>query len=160
MAISSGARILSTTSRSFWKKDRQAVSLASSNSLRISSVIAEVCPADFSCSGSSPLLDASGLTARTVSNRKKIGHLMLCLRQLCRFARLIRDVRLDEFRQKSERLLPAKIASFSRNDARHSFLDNVQLRSARYFLEGYGRLHFSRQVRVIEFVRVANAFVW
>src|SRR6266403_1766591 len=75
-------------------------------------------------------------------------------------SRLIRNFSLNEFCEQRQRFLPAKIASLGRNDAGHAFLHNVQLRPAGHFLEGYGRLHFPGQVRVIEFVCVANTLLW
>ena len=39
------------------------------------------------------------------------------------------------------------------------FLYDVQLCSYRYLLEGYGDLKFPWQIRVVEFVCVANVFV-
>src|SRR5687768_149728 len=70
------------------------------------------------------------------------------------------DLDLDELRQQSERFLPAQIASLGRNDFGHSFLHDVQLRADGHLLQGDRHPHLSWQVRVIELVGVANAFVW
>ena len=73
---------------------------------------------------------------------------------------LIWNLGFDELRQQRERFLPAEVARLRRYDARQAFLHNVQLRPAGYFFERYRRLHFSGQIRVIEFVCVANVLVW
>jgi hypothetical protein len=72
---------------------------------------------------------------------------------------LIRNFRLDQSRQQRQRLLPAEVARFCGNNSRHAFLHDVQFCSARNFFERDRRLHFARQVRVVKFIRVANAFV-
>jgi hypothetical protein len=43
---------------------------------------------------------------------------------------IIWNLRLDQFRQKDKRLLPAKIASLSRDDIRDSFLSDVYVSPA------------------------------
>ena len=55
--------------------------------------------------------------------------------------------------------MPAEVTRLRRDGARHALLHNVQLRPAGYFVECYRRLHLSGQIRVIEFVRVTDAFV-
>src|SRR5467141_1304551 len=70
------------------------------------------------------------------------------------------NLSFDELCEKDERFLPAEIAGLGRNGIRYPFLHYVQLSTARDLLQGYSRLHFSGQIRVVEFVRVANAFVW
>jgi len=72
---------------------------------------------------------------------------------------MIRDVGLDQFRQKHERFLPAEIAGFRRNHLWDAFLHDIQLGPDRYLLQSYGHLKFPWQIRVVEFVRVAKAFV-
>src|SRR5213595_1999242 len=67
---------------------------------------------------------------------------------------------LDELRKLREGLLPAEIAHLERNSLRQPFLHYGQLRSTRNFLQGHRRLHFSRQVRVVEAIRIANCFEW
>ena len=42
----------------------------------------------------------------------------------------------------------------------HPVLHYAHLSPGRNFLQGYRHLHFPRQVRVVEFVCVADAFVW
>src|SRR5881396_1442893 len=74
-------------------------------------------------------------------------------------SRLIRDFSLDEFRQEHQRFLPSKITSLGGDDCRHAFLGDVQLCSAGNFFQRDRRLHFAGQVRVVEFVRMTNAFV-
>ena len=68
----------------------------------------------------------------------------LCLHQLC---------------QQNQRLLPAEIAGFRRNDVRHGFLHDVQLRPQRDLLQRNGDLDLALQVGIVEPVGVANAFV-
>ncbi len=75
-------------------------------------------------------------------------------------APLIRNFGLDEFREQDERFLPAAVASFDGDDIGHSLLDDVQLGSTRHFLQGDCRLHFSGQTRVVESIRVTDAFLW
>src|SRR5258708_32974667 len=72
---------------------------------------------------------------------------------------LIRNFSLDQFRQKRQRLLPAQIASFEWDGGRYPFLGDVQLGSAEHLLQDERRLHFAGQVRVIEFIRVADMLV-
>src|SRR6266511_2628955 len=75
------------------------------------------------------------------------------------YSTLIWNLGLDKFRQKSERFLPAEIASLGGNDIGYPFLHNVQFGPYGHLLQGYRHLNFPWQVRIIEFVRVANAFV-
>src|SRR6266446_7846349 len=72
---------------------------------------------------------------------------------------LVWNLGLDELRKECQRLLPAEIARLGRNDAGHPFLHDAQLCADGYLPQGYRRLHLSRQARVIELVRVANALV-
>src|SRR5512143_955326 len=51
------------------------------------------------------------------------------------------------------------MAGVGRNDIGHPFLHDIQLGPYGHLFQGYRRLHFSRQVRVVKYVRVANAFV-
>ena len=62
-------------------------------------------------------------------------------------------------RQKGQRFLPAETTCLRRNDVRDAFLHDVDFRSAGHFLEGDRYLHLAGQVRVVECVRVADAFV-
>src|SRR5262245_61405870 len=72
---------------------------------------------------------------------------------------LIRNLGLDELRQQDERLLPAEIARLGGNDSGHPLLHDRQLGPARHLLQGDRGHHFSWQIRIVELVRVANAFV-
>src|SRR5262245_13324920 len=72
----------------------------------------------------------------------------------------IRDLSLDELRQKRERLLPAEIACLWRDGLRQARLHDAQFRSAGNALQGDRRLHLPGQVRILEPVGVANALVW
>src|SRR6059036_4004503 len=74
-------------------------------------------------------------------------------------SRLIWNFSFDEFRQQRQRFLPAEIASLGRNGCGYPFLRDVQLGSAEYLLQGDRRLHFSREVRRVEFVCIADALV-
>src|SRR6266436_3128280 len=66
---------------------------------------------------------------------------------------------LHELRKQRERVLPAEIAGLGRNGFGYAFLQDVQLGSAGYLLQGYRRPHLAGQVRVVERVRVPNALV-
>jgi len=72
---------------------------------------------------------------------------------------LIWDFSLDEFRQQRQRFLPAKIARLDGNCRGHYFLLEVQFGAAGHLLQGDCRVHFAGQVRVVEFVGIADAFV-
>ena len=72
---------------------------------------------------------------------------------------LVGNFRLDKFRQQRQRFLPAEIASLGWYGRGHPFLRDVQFGSAEYLFQRNRRLHFSGQVRIVEFVRVADAFV-
>jgi hypothetical protein len=71
---------------------------------------------------------------------------------------LIRNFSLDKFRQQRQRFLPTEVASLRWYGRRQPFLRDVQFGSAEYLLQRNRRLHFSGQVRIVEFVRVADAF--
>ena len=73
---------------------------------------------------------------------------------------LIRHVGLDELRQKSERFLPAEAAGLGWDDSRHAFLHDVQLGSARDGFQSNRRVHLAGKIRIVERVRVVNAFMW
>src|SRR5262245_42743947 len=73
---------------------------------------------------------------------------------------LIRDVALDELRQERQRPLPAETASLGRDDSRPAPLHDIQLGSAGDSFQCNRRLHLAGQARIVESVRVANAFVW
>ena len=68
-------------------------------------------------------------------------------------------LRFDEFSQKDERFLPAKIASLSGYHGGHALLHDVQVCPAENRLQSDRHVHHSRQVRIIKPVRVADAFV-
>ena len=68
----------------------------------------------------------------------------LCLHQLC---------------QQNQRFLPAEIAGFRRNDVRHRFQHDVQLRPQRDFLPRNRDLDLALQFGIVKPVGVANAFV-
>src|SRR6266571_3524623 len=76
-----------------------------------------------------------------------------------RASRFIWYLSLDQLGQQRQRFLPAQIASLARDRGGDSFLGDVQFGSAEHLLQYDRGLHFSRQVRVIEFVRVADALV-
>jgi hypothetical protein len=65
---------------------------------------------------------------------------------------------LDKFRQQRQRFLPAEVASLRWYGRGHPFLRDVQFGSAEYLPQRNRRLHFSGQVRIVELVRVADAF--
>src|SRR5262245_14481811 len=73
---------------------------------------------------------------------------------------LVRNLGLDELRQESERLLPAETARLGWDRSRQALLHDSQLGSAGDLLQGDRRFHLARQARIVEPVRVANAFVW
>src|SRR6185436_14486785 len=75
-------------------------------------------------------------------------------------AELPRNLRLDELRKQGERFLPAEIARLWWDGLRNPFLYDGHLGTDRHLLQGYRRLHFSAEVRVVELVRVASAFMW
>src|SRR5262245_11726828 len=71
--------------------------------------------------------------------------------------RLLIDFGLDETREISQRILPTEIARFYRNGVGKTFLHDIQLGAARYWLERHRHLDFARQIGIVEFVRVAQA---
>ena len=71
----------------------------------------------------------------------------------------VRDVGFDEHRELGQRFLPAEVAHLGGDDGGHALLDDVHLGAAQHFLQGDGHLHFPGQVRIVEFVGVAEAFV-
>jgi hypothetical protein len=68
------------------------------------------------------------------------------------------DFGLDETREISQRILPAEIARFHRNGVGKTLLHDIQLSAAGYWLERHRHLDFARQIGIVEFVRVAQAF--
>jgi hypothetical protein len=70
---------------------------------------------------------------------------------------LVGNFGLDKVRQQRQRFLPAEVASLSWYGRRHPFLRDVQFGSAEYLPQRDRRLHFSGQVRIVEFVSVADA---
>src|SRR5688572_13163189 len=73
------------------------------------------------------------------------------------FGRLVRNLGLYKLRKLCQRILPAEITHLGRDDLGESFLDDVELRSAGYLLQGDRRLHLSGQVGVVEAIGVANS---
>src|SRR5207237_10050945 len=51
------------------------------------------------------------------------------------------------------------VTHFGRDHGVHTLLRDVYFRSDRSLLQGYSVLHFSRQIRVVELVRVADTFI-
>ena len=72
---------------------------------------------------------------------------------------MIGNLGLDQLGEEDQRFLPAHIARRGGNDGGHALLRDVQLGAAEDFLQLDGHLHFAGQVRVLEFVGVANALV-
>src|SRR5215510_16483848 len=70
-------------------------------------------------------------------------------------AQLLWNLRLDELREQGEGFLPAQIARLGWDDTGHPLLHDAHLRADGYLLQGNRRLHFSRQIWVVELVRVA-----
>jgi len=70
---------------------------------------------------------------------------------------LLIDFGLDEAGEVSQRILPAEIARFHRNDVGNTFLHDVELGADGDLLERHRHLHFARQIGVVELVRVAQA---
>src|SRR5262249_23097762 len=68
----------------------------------------------------------------------------------CSRCALVGNLRLDQLRQESQRLLPSQIARLRRNHGRHALLHNAQLRADQDLFQGNRRLHLPWQVRVIE----------
>ena len=69
---------------------------------------------------------------------------------------LLGNLGFDEFSQKNERLLPAKIASLGGYDSGHALLHDAQLSPTRNLLQVDSHLQQARQVRVVKPVRVAD----
>src|SRR4029453_8613546 len=65
-----------------------------------------------------------------------------------------------ELRKERERFLPAKVARLARDGVRYPFLHDVHLSADGHLLQGYRCSHLSGQARIVECVRVANAFMW
>src|ERR1700690_4526733 len=72
---------------------------------------------------------------------------------------LLSDLRLDEFGQVSQRLLPTQVTGFDWNDIRQTFLHDVDFRAERDFFQRHRHLNLTGQVRVLELVGVAQALV-
>jgi hypothetical protein len=79
--------------------------------------------------------------------------------QTARVSWLVGNFSLDKSRQQRQRFLPTEVAGLRGDGRGHAFLRDVHFGSAEYLLQLNRRLHFSRQVRIVEFVRVADAFV-
>src|SRR5215813_11324672 len=108
-----------------------------------------------------PVKDRSTPKATTLGVSSSAASARVQGRALRRFVTpwLVRNLRLDKFRQKSERFLPAEIASICGNDIGDTFLHNFYLCSTGYFVQRNRRSHFSGQVWVIELACVTNTFV-
>src|SRR5262249_16259247 len=78
---------------------------------------------------------------------------------LRRIVDLIWNLGFDELRKQGQGFLPAEIASLGWDDRRHAFLNNGHVRADGYSPEGNRRLHFPRQLRVVELVCIANTLV-
>src|SRR6185295_2934803 len=72
---------------------------------------------------------------------------------------LLLDLGLHELSQQRQGLLPAEVASLDGDCAGYALLHDGQLRADRHLFQRDRGLHLSGQVRVVELVRVANAFV-
>src|SRR5712675_617620 len=72
---------------------------------------------------------------------------------------LLIDFGLYESCQVSQRLLPAEITGLRRNDVRDAFLHDAELRADRHFLQRHRHHNLAGEARIVEFVRVAQAFV-
>ena len=75
------------------------------------------------------------------------------------WALLLLDLGFNELRQKDQRFLPAHVTGFDRDDARHSFLCDVHLRTTEDLFEKDSHRHHAREVRVIKDISVAQLFV-
>src|SRR6185369_4530872 len=88
----------------------------------------------------------------------------LCLKSRKRNAshrsHLVRDFCLDEFCQKDQRFLPTQVTSLSRDESGNAFLHDIQFGPHRYLFQCDRGLNHPRHVWVVEFVGVANTFVW
>ena len=81
------------------------------------------------------------------------------LHQRCAETSSPRDFGFDEFREKDERFLPAEIASLGGMPSGTPSCTMFNSVPQDTFFKDDRRLHFSGQIRVVEFVRVANALV-
>src|SRR5262249_16941719 len=100
------------------------------------------------------LLELLALRVHTVSLEIDIAH----ARRIGSPTRL-RDISLDKIRKECQGLLPAEIAGFGRDDPGDAFLHDIQFPADGDLCEDYRRLHFPRQIRVVELIRVANLLV-
>src|SRR5215475_12683317 len=109
---------------------------------------------------------AASISTPVESSRPVAGHLTMTtivsiiIKELApvrdRLALLI-DFGLDETGEVLQRILPAEIARFLRNDVRNTFLHDVHLGANGYLPERHRHLDFARQIGIVEFVRVAQA---
>jgi acetyl-CoA acetyltransferase len=72
---------------------------------------------------------------------------------------LLSDLRLDEFGQVAQRLLPAQVTGLDWNDIWQAFLHDIDFRAERDPLQCHRHSNLSGQVRVLELVGVAQALV-
>ena len=63
---------------------------------------------------------------------------------------LLIDFGLDEAGEVSQRVLPAEIARFHRNDVGKAFLHDVELGADRDLLQRHRHLDFARQIGIVE----------
>src|ERR1700722_7832806 len=73
-------------------------------------------------------------------------------------ARSLTNVGLDKFGEILEGVLPAEIARLQRNHIRPTFLQDGQLCPNRHGPQCYRHLNFSRQIWILESVRVTQPF--
>ena len=73
--------------------------------------------------------------------------------------RLLIDFGFYEPCQVSQRLLPAEITGLRWNGIRQALLHHIELGADRYFFQRHSHLNVARQAGIVEFVRVAQAFV-
>src|SRR5665213_1058112 len=72
---------------------------------------------------------------------------------------LLSDLRFDESGQISQRLLPAQVTGLDWQGIRQSFLHDVDFRAKRDVPQRHRHANLARQVRVVELVGVAQAFI-
>src|SRR3954462_11347754 len=110
-------------------------------------------------SASTPGISLALKRAQNSAARALLSAIAFIASLMSAFDDLLPDLRLDELREQRQRVLPAQVAHLGWNRRRYSFLDDAQLRADGYFLQRYGGLHLSRQVRIVECVGVADALV-
>src|SRR5947209_5997485 len=112
---------------------------------------------NFLCESRAPAcLDGS----RTRPMMKDIAQTSARLTQQADYIRSLLDVRLDKLGEVLQRFLPAEIARLHWNRIRQTFLHNGQLGAHQHWPERDRYLNLSRQIGIIEAVRVAQPFIW